>query len=418
MNIFYKNLSNVFFFLLCALFYIVVNPAASQAAKIAALNKVPVTLPEPVRSRLLSRRKELSLQLKALNLNLKTFDESHCTTGIEEGSSEDLHCQAEYNRLKSKLAVYDSDVKIFNQSITLGEGMEVLLGNAFKIGLKIRAYVRTSVHSLTDASRVLIGLWYAEQGSYAKARRLAGLYETSSQNLKEMNEILLSLERKKHKMLNKAITRAVISGSFDAASLKRYPGRFSQSLLRAHMNIKSGNYDLALRQIASAKEMKIESKALADAEVYVRQMRASAAEKHTPTTPAMILHQQNMAAAYAGWSLGMLLMDADMDLPAVMILSKSAKTMSREDNIEDSRIIFRLANKIAQSNGDAPKRLLASGIYDTASEADILLDSLEYGRGDWARSLSFLNLAHKASPHNERINEALAHAEALMARRR
>jgi len=392
------------------------NPATAHGAKATRISDVPSALAEPLKSRLLSRRKELTRRLGALNKKFKTFDESNCTAGVEDGSVEDLRCKAEYNRLKGKLAEYDSDVKIFNQSIALGEGMAVLLGDAFNIGLKVRAYVRTSVHSLADASRVFIGLWYAEQGSYGKARRLAGLDEASDQTLAEMKGILLSLERKKNKLLKKAITRAVISGSFDGPLLTQYPGRFSQTLVSAHMNIKSGNYDLALRQIAAAKEMNIESEALADAEVYVRQMRASAKEKHVPADPAAIKHRQNMGAAYAGWSLGMLLMDAHMDLPAVMLLSKSAKTMAREGNIEDSAIIFRLANKIAESSVDDRKGFSLSRIYDTASETDIFLDSLEYGRGDWARGLSFLNIAHKASPHNERINEAIAKTEAFMAR--
>jgi len=57
-------------------------------------------------------------------------------------------------------------------------------------------------------------------------------------------------------------------------------------------------------------------------------------------------------------------------------------------------------------------------MYDGVSEADILLDALEYGQQDWQRSMQFLKLAHKAEPNNEQISEAIAHTQALMASQR
>jgi hypothetical protein len=215
--------------------------------------------------------------------------------------------------------------------------------------------------------------------------------------------------------LKKAITRVVISGDFDSRLFSRYPDKFSISLLRAHLSIKSQDFSVALKQIELAGKMNIESQSLADAEIYIRQMKRSAMEKQLPTIPALITHQKNLAGAYAGWSLGMLLMDADMDATAIQILNKSAQALAREGNIEDSTVVYNLLNSIPENDGENQSWLLSPGIYDYASEADILLDALEYGAGDWNESLLFLNLAHKASPDNKRINEAIAHTQALTA---
>lgn len=316
---------------------------------------------------------------------------------------------------------YGSDLKsalISGNPESYKEKVALLLGNAFKAGAGMRAYAHQSLMSIKDMSRVLIGVWYAERGDYQRARHLANIQNVTADELKEMNDLLLSLERNKRTLLKKIIPRLVISGDFNSSIFSRYPDKFSLSLLRAHMNIKSHNYDEALKQIASARQVNIESPALDEAEVYIRQMKASAMEKHKPTAPALITHQENMAGAYAGWILGTLLMDADMDTPAALVLNRSARTLAREGNIDDSKTVFRLANKLPEGSGENKGLLPSSGIYDSASEADILLDALEYGKHDWKRSLSFLKLAHRASPDNERINEAMAHAQALMASQR
>jgi len=108
------------------------NPATAHGAKATRISDVPSALAEPLKSRLLSRRKELTRRLGALNKKFKTFDESNCTAGVEDGSVEDLRCKAEYNRLKGKLAEYDSDVKILGH---LPSEWVILL--VFHIGLSI-----------------------------------------------------------------------------------------------------------------------------------------------------------------------------------------------------------------------------------------------------------------------------------------
>jgi len=390
--------------------------ATAYAVEIPDLLDVPVALSEPVRSQFLDQHQGLANRLTNLENSISVFN-SDCAS-VDKGSVAASNCRDRQGSLQSLLRTYIMDVTAFNRRIAFQKGMTLLVGSAFKMGSRMRAYAHQSLKSLKDISRILIGVWYAERGSYQRARHLASLPNITAEELKEMDSVLLSLERKKRKLLKKSIPRLVISGDVNSRLFSRYPVKFGISLLKAHLNIKSGNYDIALRQIATARNMHIKSPALAEAEVYVRQMKASAMEKKSPTNPALITHQANMASAYAGWSLGMALMDADMDATAVQVLSTSAQTLAREENIEDSKTIFRLAHKIQESHGESKDWLPSPGIYDTASEADILLDSLEYGNHDWNRSLMFLKLAHKASPGNERIKEAIAHAQALMASER
>jgi len=291
---------------------------------------------------------------------------------------------------------YQDDLRLAKRSRSSKE-KALLLGYAFKMGDRMRAYAHQSLKSLKDVSRILIGVWNAERGSYEKARHLASLSNVNDDVLKDLDDILLSLEREQRALLKKEITRTVISGKFNGRLFSRYPINFSLSLVRAHTAIKSHDYDMALRQLAVARKMTIESPALADAELYVRQMKASAMEKKYPSNPALITHQANM------------------DAPAALVLADSAKTLAREGNIEDSKTIFRLANTIPgrqEANGGG---LPASGVYDSASEPDIFFDALDYGNHDWKRSLQFLNIAHKAAPNNERISEAMAHVQAFMA---
>ncbi len=404
--------------LLMCMSWIITTPEGLCAAEVTELRQVPSTLSDPLKSQFISGRAILANRLTELRLKFSQFDKD--CADVEEDSAEDSYCQATAGRLTDKLSAYDSDVKKINRLIAVEEGVTVLIGNAFRMGSQIRAYAHKSLNSAKDISRVLIGAWHAERGSYQKARHLARFPDISQKDeiLNEIDDILLSLEREQRELLKKSITRLVISGDFNSRFFSQYPDKFSISLLQAHMNIKSQNYDAALNKIASAKIMNIESQALAEAETYVRQMKISAIEKLTPTDPALITHQKNLAGAYAGWSLGLLLMDSDMDATAIQILNTSAQTLAREGETGDSTILFRLINKIPEKEEKNRAWLPSSSIYDYASEADILLDSLEYGRGDWKRSLLFLELAHKASPGNEKINEAIAHTQALIASQR
>jgi hypothetical protein len=400
----------------------VVGPATSFAEevirKVTSPRQVSSTFSISLRARLNDKRNKLLGRLDVLRMKFNQFSQGECTTGVKEGSTADSYCQATYDRLNSQLDVYDADAKKFNARIAFEEGKVMLLGYAFKMGVRMRAYAHQSLTSIKDMSRILIGVWYAERGDYQRARHLVDLPNMSADALQEMDELLLSLERKKRALLKKEILRTVMSGDFNSRLFSRYPHEFSLSLLRAHLSIKSGNYDEAMKQIALARGMNIESPSLAEAELYIRQMKASMMEKQSPPTPALIKNQENMAGAYAGWKLGMLLMDADMGTPAALILGKSARTLAREGDIDDSKTVFRLANKIPEGEGKSKISLPSSGIYDGVSEANILLDALEYGQHNWQRSMQFLELAHKALPGNERISEAIAHVQALMASQR
>ncbi len=388
----------------------------AHAVEIPELFDVPDTLTGRARSQFSDQHHGLANRLSSLENNISDFN-SDCAS-VYKGSVAAAKCRSRQGRLQSLLQDYITDVKAFNRRIAIEEEKALLIGYAFRIGKKMRAYAHQSLTSIEDMSRVLIGVWYAERGDYRRARHLADFPNVSADELQEMNALLLSLEQKKRALLKKEILRTVISGDFNSRLFSRYPHKFSLTLLRAHLSMKSHNYDEALKQIAMARAMHIESPSLAEAEVYVRQMKQSAREKLRPTDPALITHQENMASAYAGWTLGMLLMDADMDATAALILGRSARTLAREGNIDDSKTVFQLANKIPEGGGESKKGLPSPGIYDGESEANILLDALEYGQHDWKRSMQFLTIAHKASPGNDRISEAIAHTQALMASQR
>ena len=55
----------------------------------------------------------------------------------------------------------------------------------------------------------------------------------------------------------------------------------------------------------------------------------------------------------------------------------------------------------------------AVGIYDNATETDILLDALDYGRGDWRRAIRFLDDAGGGAPHDPAIAAAAFRIRAL-----
>ena len=49
--------------------------------------------------------------------------------------------------------------------------------------------------------------------------------------------------------------------------------------------------------------------------------------------------------------------------------------------------------------------------------ATIVLDALEYAKGDWQRSLQYVDLSLKADPGNANLREARAYLEGLSAER-
>jgi len=400
---------------ICAVIFTLIPMLAleSRAGGFEQLCAISSDLPDPPKSQLSTERNILASRLSALEAEINIFNKD-CEY-VTIGSVKDGECMERNQSLLSSQADWNSDTQVFCRKVAMLHKQALLMGAAFKMGAEVRAYVSTTLSSITDISRVLIGVWQAEQGRYDKARRMAQLHDIKPGDkfFNDLDDHWLSLWEEQQALIDNEINRLVITGEFDKNILPRI---LFESLMQAHLSVNSGDYETALKHIYDAKIYGFgNSQAFADVELFVRQMKVSANEKLSTPDPSLIEHQRNLASSYASLTLGLHLMEAQMDTVAIQALSEAADKFAKEGNIEDSKLAFKLVDNVSRGKERKWKELRLPRVYDGASEAHILLDALEYGRGDWNRSLKFLKLARDAQPNNSAIGEALALTRALAA---
>ncbi|MHA1547063.1 MAG: hypothetical protein ACTSUY_11680 [Alphaproteobacteria bacterium] len=205
---------------------------------------------------------------------------------------------------------------------------------------------------------------------------------------------------------------------------------YFRALTDAALARESGNYSSAIakysdaRRIADLAKLKPARRRTANAGiVWSRQLRASWAERQNPRLASAWKSYNRIrrhdAAAARAEMLGLHLSQAGQGRAAIEYLEEAwayYQTMDPKRAPYVAREIARLkanpaANVLAPDKGEGPLTIYTN----VSSQTAIMFDAMEYGKGDWSRSIRYLEAAHGADPENKKIFGALNYVRGLSA---
>ena len=119
---------------------------------------------------------------------------------------------------------------------------------------------------------------------------------------------------------------------------------------------------------------------------------------------------RSRAKAFAAWRLGAYLLGREGHKDkAVSYLQEARRFFADPDSHENDALSRLMYDPSQQEPG--------SFIHDMfpvyGSRADALLDALEYGNGDWDKSLEYLTVAHEADPNDLAVRDAYNYLQGM-----
>lgn len=271
--------------------------------------------------------------------------------------------------------------------------MALLTGRAVQALLdSVRQYGLEQQDNPARRIEFRIGLWHAERGQYTSARQILAATTSTTDDpvLEDFGRALKALAEEELGALS------VISKD--------------PALTRVRSHLVAGDYQAAA--------------AACNKHPQIRHAINAFGETHQ-TTQEIISKKRKEAAANAGLKLADHLSEHDSFSAAIVTLRQSAEIFSSLGLIETAADTLWMAESYvgiepdkAKVTASDPQPFFPIG-YDSkqayftkASRADLILDALDYGAGDWQRSISYLEIAQKVDADNLMISRALAYVRA------
>lgn len=183
-----------------------------------------------------------------------------------------------------------------------------------------------------------------------------------------------------------------------------------------------------------------------DAALWTRSLQARRDERSNPgARDAEYERHRNAAAALHAWELGGALADHTNDDDTALQYLGEAYAYFRHHNREIADVIVEEMEDVThklpdeqplsfagqsvtavQSSSTQPVQSLADTLLDTrpyhfidakSESAYIVMDAMEFGKGDWDRAIDFVRLHLSADPENQALKDSLIRIEALSAAR-
>ena len=282
-------------------------------------------------------------------------------------------------------------------------GRDLVTGRAFGNGDDVRAHARSVLKSPPLEARVAIGLWQASRGYYGRARRSTSAMELFKGDpvLADFDARLAALEAEQWRLTGNNALQLVVIGEYDWNGLGALTPAVAGPLLLAHLDARTGNFARAIAFVGGVATRMPDNPGPRQAVEYLERLRKA---EETGRDPIVV-------SAYAALTLGLHLVDGGDGIAANRLLTEAGALLGRAGRRHDADLAFdiaELARDGSITTGSAP-----AGVYDYASETDILLDALDYGRGDWRRAIRFLDDAGGGAPHDPAIAAAAFRIRAL-----
>lgn len=300
----------------------------------------------------------------------------------------------------SKGTKYSAPVNVRNLNVTTGK--------AFKRNKDLLDFINKANWSTKTEAEVILGILMAERGRYDDAVRYlqqAAVSEPNEPVITSALEQAMKLKEEKKEITQGAghLRHRVINPD----EFAYLPLQAQADLVIAKASVSVEDYDSAVKSLNAALNLAPTDKKLRDALVYARQLKTARDEEATGK-PTLEWYEApaTRAKANAAWTLGLYLSDKGDYVGATKYLRETQQFYSKgSDN--------RLLNKLIDNMENLAPIEHRYPSYST--KADAILDALEYGKGDWQRSLEYLEAAHKVDANNLPVRDALNYLEGLHA---
>lgn len=144
----------------------------------------------------------------------------------------------------------------------------------------------------------------------------------------------------------------------------------------------------------------------ADARIYTQALKTARDVKLDPARYAEIARRgrERLASEHA-WELALKLQEAGKIPESLALYGEAIVTMQTE-NPRLAAVVSDQMEKVRRGTF-TPTGSLYRNFYRNESPSSIVLDAVTYGKGDWKRSIRYLEMAKEADPGNARLREAL-----------
>lgn len=337
------------------------------------------------------------------------------------------------------------------------KALAVVTGTAFKAGAKLQAYARQRGWPAPAILSFDLSTLEAKFGQYKRARALLAM----TRNLVKPDEVLLRvdtilarLQQIRESELGKYFqaypaseialilqeddyqaTQAGLASWLDQTDCdarcyaKDKRALYYRALTGAALDRKSGDYAAAIAKYTDARRIVglagLDPKLRRTANngiVWARQLRASRDERQNPGSWKLYnqIRRADMAAARAE-TLASHLSQAGQGRAAIAYLKEAQAYYIKADPKRAPYVASEITRLGADPNANvmaAEKNGRPLTIYTNAtSQTSIMFDAIEYGKGDWFKSITYLEAALTADPKNMKIFGALNYVKGLSAAR-
>ena len=304
--------------------------------------------------------------------------------------------------------------------LSAGE-VRVVTGEAFRAGAALRQYGLAKNWPSPALRRWLMSTWEATQGRYLRARDLLrnARERLSHDSIQEDYERTLdNLASQLDRILGR---RPLAQPAFEPDRIRDLRRQAQREIIQASILRGQGNHSDAIRlyydALASASQAhdSVMRQEILDVLVWTRQLKASIEEKPGELNARVRAKRDEMAAKNAWW-LGVHLLEAGKGAQALPYFTEAMGHFKDRD----AGMATVLTKEMAQARTDPQGGIIARSAqglpithYTHSKKADILFDALEYGKGDWQRSIQYLRAAAEADPSNLKIRDNLNYVMGL-----
>lgn len=285
---------------------------------------------------------------------------------------------------------------------------DAVTGAAFNEGAELAAMVEDTDWPLKAKATFLLGVLRADRGDYEEAARFFrySLRERPAEEwIRKALDHVLSLQAAQ---VVRRQAGPIAQGMIDIEMLASLPKAARDRIIIAISRVETGDYAGAADLLDEARLLAPYDPDLRDARVYVSQLVAQNRERGLALSARARAEQREeyrrIGIRDAAWRMGLFMSDIGYQKYAEDYFAEAQAL------VEPGSTQHRLLGELIRYADNLPP----SGIKIYESRADAILDALQYGNGDWDKSILFLDIASfVAHPDDEILTEALSYVESM-----
>lgn len=290
----------------------------------------------------------------------------------------------------------------------------------------IQAHVADKRWPAAVRNHVLLATLRAARARFARAREHLELvwFGIKDDDIARLFDDILTVRIAKATVRREA--GPLVQERLDLATVSRLKTESQRLIIEASIALGEGRYEdaearyqAARLEAAKAGDQEIH-RAADDAAVWARSLRAARDEKLAPgRRDAEYRLARERAAAEHAWDLALKLGEAGERDKALALYDRAAQGFSAVGSTRMVDVTTKQKRELAAAPpGPSHSRLYRSfDHHASVTRATLVLDAVEYGKGDWGQSLDYLRLLMVGDPTNTKYAEALDYVRMLAATR-